>query len=147
MRSSCSESTRLRSARSVCSARRPEICRVRYHDTPTTAASVTTSPSSSAGAGERLSIEDLCRGDYLRRVTLRVFRRMEQKAKHCRGQAPSSHLASVVQRAERRPPHVLERAIDRRLGLAHQRRRRFAGLPILGGEIFVLRRTELFPRS
>ena len=32
MRSSCSESLRLRSARSVCSARRPEICRVMYHD-------------------------------------------------------------------------------------------------------------------
>ena len=32
MRSSCSESLRFRSARSVCSARSPEICRVMYHE-------------------------------------------------------------------------------------------------------------------
>ena len=54
-RSSCSESLRLRSPRSVCSTRRPAICRVIYQESATTAASVMIRPSSSAVVGERPS--------------------------------------------------------------------------------------------
>ena len=52
MRSSCSESWRLRSARSVCRTRRPEICLVIYHASIRMAASVMTSPTSNPVVGD-----------------------------------------------------------------------------------------------
>src|ERR1700704_2335368 len=54
-RSSWSEFLRLRSARSVCSTRRLEICRLMYHESATTAASVTINPSSRPVVGDRPS--------------------------------------------------------------------------------------------
>ena len=52
MRSSWSESLRLRSARPVCSSRRPAIWRVMYQEYATTAARVMISPNSNAVVGE-----------------------------------------------------------------------------------------------
>ena len=53
MRSSCSESRRLRSARSRCRSLRCVICRDRYQEEAATVASVMMSPSRRAGVGER----------------------------------------------------------------------------------------------
>src|SRR5215475_7005326 len=52
MRRSWSESLRLRSARSVCRTRRPEICRVMYQASIRMAASVMTRPTSNPVVGD-----------------------------------------------------------------------------------------------
>src|SRR5262245_45299466 len=55
MRSSCSESRRLRSVSSVCTARRLEMRVAMYHEYATTASSVNTRPARRPGTGEKLS--------------------------------------------------------------------------------------------
>src|SRR6185295_20374431 len=100
-----------------------------YHDTPTTAASVTKSPSRSAGVGDRPSrvvtsspnhsitrrANYLRRGDDLRGVPLRVFRGVKKQPEDGGPQPIAADFARLVQRAERRRLYVGQRAIDRGL--------------------------------
>src|SRR5262245_54035103 len=58
MRSSWSESRRLRSVSSVCSRLRPEICHEMYHEYATTVASVMIKPSNRAVVGERPGVRE-----------------------------------------------------------------------------------------
>src|SRR5678815_174992 len=72
MRSNCSESRRLRSARSVCSDRRPAIWRPIYHPSAMTPASVTISPTNRPIVGDVAHRADGADGPTVLGVRLRA---------------------------------------------------------------------------